>query len=100
MPYRLQVLHAFRSEHAWLHHGLLDYRRTAAEYEAAGAYETEIARDVTPKTAAAETVFKSRLAEREGYLFHGTNPSSAMSILKTGFVLDHAGTNVGAMYGY
>merc|ERR1719408_649078 len=41
----------------------------------------------------------SRLQKGDAYLFHGTNPSSAMSILKTGFVLDHAGSSRGTMFG-
>merc|ERR1719218_263151 len=41
----------------------------------------------------------SRLQKGDAYLFHGTNPSSAMSILKTGFILDHAGSSRGTMFG-
>merc|ERR1712166_1586392 len=36
----------------------------------------------------------------EAYLYHGTNPSSSMSILKSGFSLDHAGKSTGTMFGY
>merc|ERR1712050_585684 len=41
----------------------------------------------------------SQLSIGDGYLYHGTNPSSAMNILRTGFVLDHAGHTTGMMYG-
>lgn len=51
------------------------------------------------KTSDPSTILKDRLQTGEHYLFHGTNPSSAMSILKTGFVLDHAGSATGTMYG-
>jgi hypothetical protein len=88
MPYRLEILHGWRSEHAWLHHKLLERRS-----------ETEVEETFEVKTATPSTFLTSRLAPGEGYLFHATNPSSAMSILKTGFVLDHAGKNVGSMYG-
>jgi len=42
----------------------------------------------------------SRLRDGEGLLFHGTNPSSAISILKSGFRLNHAGKSTGTMFGY
>jgi len=51
------------------------------------------------KTMLPETTLSSRLSPGCSYLFHGTNPSSAISILKTGFVLRHAGATTGAMYG-
>merc|ERR1719502_1824085 len=44
-------------------------------------------------------MLSSRLSKGEAYLLHGTNPSSAMSILKTGFILDHAGSSRGTMFG-
>lgn len=88
MPYRLEVLHGFRSEHAWLHHKLVERRS-----------ESQVEETFEVKTAEPSTFLTSRLAPGEAYLFHSTNPSSAMSILKTGFVLDHAGKNVGTMYG-
>jgi len=90
MPYRIEVLHAFRSEHAWLHHRY--HQRQQLQ-------DGEIEEPFEVKTSSVETVLTERLRPGEAYLFHATNPSSAMSILKTGFVLSHAGTNVGAMYG-
>jgi len=85
MPYRIEVVHAFRSEHAWLHHRLYQSRQDCDDFDV--------------KTCAVETLLQTRLTTGEAYLFHGTNPSSAMSILKTGFVLDHAGSATGTMYG-
>merc|ERR1719162_1222430 len=41
-----------------------------------------------------------RLLEGEALLFHGTNPSSAMAILKSGFALSAAGKSTGTMFGY
>merc|ERR1719230_109486 len=41
-----------------------------------------------------------RLGEGEALLVHGTNPSSAMGILKTGFSLSAAGKSTGTMFGY
>lgn len=87
MPYRLEVVHAFRSEHAWLNAMLCD-----AEMD-------KEAEDFETKTSTLETLLSGRLKPGEAYLYHGTNPSSAMSILKTGFVLDHAGSATGTMYG-
>jgi len=86
MPYRIEVVHAFRSEHAWLNHRLFQSRQAEIE-------------DFGVKTGDVDTLLKTRLVPGEAYLFHGTNPSSAMSILKTGFVLDHAGSATGTMYG-
>mmetsp|Transcript_144003 Transcript_144003/g.254043 ORF Transcript_144003/g.254043 Transcript_144003/m.254043 type:complete len:251 (-) Transcript_144003:74-826(-) len=40
-----------------------------------------------------------RLKPGENYFFHGTNPSAAWSIMKGGFVLRHAGSATGTMYG-
>merc|ERR1711998_625126 len=41
-----------------------------------------------------------RLKDDEALLAHGTNPSSAMGILKTGFSLSAAGKSTGTMFGY
>mmetsp|Transcript_10528 Transcript_10528/g.23693 ORF Transcript_10528/g.23693 Transcript_10528/m.23693 type:complete len:894 (+) Transcript_10528:99-2780(+) len=88
MPYRLKVVYAFRSEHAWLHHRFFQRR---------SLYSGEEQHYV--KTSEPETILTSRLSPGDGYLYHGTNPSSAMSILKTGFVLKHAGSSTGTMFG-
>jgi len=45
-------------------------------------------------------LLNNRLEGGECLLFHGTNPSSAMGILKTGFHLSQAGKSTGTMFGY
>merc|ERR1719181_2203149 len=50
-------------------------------------------------TWAPAPMLSSRLQRGDAYLMHGKNPSSAMSILKTGFILDHAGSSRGTMFG-
>mmetsp|Transcript_53672 Transcript_53672/g.85372 ORF Transcript_53672/g.85372 Transcript_53672/m.85372 type:complete len:907 (+) Transcript_53672:44-2764(+) len=88
MPYRCEIVHVFRSEHAWLHYRYCKRRA-----------DIEIEETFPVKTAGCGGVLDSQLAPGDSYLFHGTNPSSAMNILKTGFVLDHAGHTTGTMYG-
>merc|ERR1711920_884272 len=51
------------------------------------------------KTWTPAPLLSSRVLQGDAYLLHGTNPSSAMSILKTGFALDHAGSSRGTMFG-
>jgi hypothetical protein len=91
MPYRLQVIHAFRSEHAEL------WRRYS---ERKGTYNGGT--PIKPKTLEAPNakVINERLAPGEALLAHGTNPSSAMAILKSGFKLSAAGKSTGTMFGY
>lgn len=89
MPYRLVATQAFRSEHACLNHRLHKKREEAGEIES----------PFDIKTGRKDTLLRTRLLPGEAYLFHGTNPSSSMNILRTGFVLDHAGTTTGTMYG-
>merc|ERR1712048_522149 len=89
MPYRLEVVHAFRSEHAELYRRFSERR---ANYKGG-----EIARS---KSRDAGGLINERIADGEALLFHGTNPSSAMGILKSGFVLNHAGKATGTMFGY
>lgn len=86
MPYRLQIVQIFRSEHAGLYHRLHNKR-------------AEVRRPFQVKTAQPDTKLNRQLARGESYLFHGTNPSAAMSILRTGFILEHAGSTTGMMYG-
>jgi len=88
MPHRLEIVHAFRSEHADL---FRLYSNRRARYT--GGNQIKV------KTQAAGAFLNNRLADGEAYLFHGTNPSSAMGILKNGFVLDHAGKSTGTMLG-
>jgi len=88
MPYRLEIVQVFRSEHACLHHRLTQKRVPFRRSDSFGL-----------KTHETETHLHGQLEGGEGYLFHGTNPSSAMNILRTGFSLDHAGSTTGSMYG-
>lgn len=89
MPYRLEVVHAFRSEH------LEHYR---AFMERRSAYKG--GNSIQVKTREAGALVNSRLQDGEALLAHGTNPSSAMGILKNGFILNHAGKTTGTMFGY
>jgi hypothetical protein len=88
MPYRLEVVHAFRSENANLHRNFSERR-----LEYTGPTHLQ------PKTLDAGAHLNSRLGVGEALLYHGTNPSSAMGILKNGFVLNHAGKSTGTMFG-
>jgi len=92
MPYRLEVVHVFRSEHShlwWRFHDRL------GRFSGADAMQ-----DVKTRICPDADYVNKRLGEGEAYLFHGTNPSSAMSILSNGFTLDHAGKSTGTMFGY
>jgi len=51
------------------------------------------------KTQRTGKFINDRLEDGDALLLHGTNPSSAMGILKTGFVLDHSGKATGTMLG-
>lgn len=88
MPYRLEVVHAFRSENAELY---LKFAERREEYK--GGWPLKA------KSHGAGAMINERLLEGESYLAHGTNPSSAMAILKGGFKLDHAGSATGTMFG-
>jgi len=90
MPFRLEVVEAFRSENLPL---LQRFQERKAGYKASGSSEKT-------KTQEGAEALNSRLEDGEALLFHGTNPSSAMSILKTGFQLKHAGKSTGTMFGY
>eukprot|EP00931_Biecheleriopsis_adriatica_P062089 TRINITY_DN37380_c0_g1_i1.p1 TRINITY_DN37380_c0_g1~~TRINITY_DN37380_c0_g1_i1.p1 ORF type:complete len:907 (-),score=171.96 TRINITY_DN37380_c0_g1_i1:221-2941(-) len=91
MPYRLECMHAFRNEHSWLHHR---FETTRADL----AVEVEESFPVKTTTEESPTMLE-RLPHGCSYLLHGTNPSSAMSILKQGFQVRHAGSATGTMYG-
>eukprot|EP00931_Biecheleriopsis_adriatica_P116494 TRINITY_DN92132_c0_g1_i1.p1 TRINITY_DN92132_c0_g1~~TRINITY_DN92132_c0_g1_i1.p1 ORF type:complete len:924 (-),score=158.27 TRINITY_DN92132_c0_g1_i1:133-2904(-) len=61
---------------------------------------------VEPKTMAACAELKERCSHptvgnpsNEAYLLHGSNPTSAISILSTSFKVDFAGAAVGTMFG-
>eukprot|EP00928_Gymnodinium_smaydae_P013727 TRINITY_DN14985_c0_g1_i1.p1 TRINITY_DN14985_c0_g1~~TRINITY_DN14985_c0_g1_i1.p1 ORF type:complete len:915 (-),score=223.58 TRINITY_DN14985_c0_g1_i1:53-2473(-) len=94
MPFRLEVVNAFRSEHGFLNHRFQQRRLVAELPEDFEPFETK-----TSVGPCEESLLHAQLLPGDAYLFHGTNPSSAMSILKTGFVLDHAGSTTGTMYG-
>eukprot|EP00746_Dinoflagellata_sp_MGD_P167877 gnl/MRDRNA2_/MRDRNA2_98834_c0_seq1.p1 gnl/MRDRNA2_/MRDRNA2_98834_c0~~gnl/MRDRNA2_/MRDRNA2_98834_c0_seq1.p1 ORF type:complete len:913 (+),score=176.33 gnl/MRDRNA2_/MRDRNA2_98834_c0_seq1:114-2852(+) len=90
MPFRLEVVHAFRSENGHLWHRF--QQRKSKKYQD-GKYPV--------KTLSGDkNHINERLGNSEAYLFHGTNPSSSMSILKTGFALSNAGKSTGTMFGY
>jgi len=89
MPYRLELVHAFRSENVPLTYR---FQKRREEYGGGDHF--------TAKTKNGGAYLNSRLADGEALLFHGTNPSSSVSILKGGFVLDHAGKSTGTMFGY
>jgi len=89
MPYRLELVHAFRSENIPLCKRFQDRR---ARYSAGTP--------LSAKTREGGEFVNQRLKDGEALLFHGTNPSSSISILKTGFVLNHAGKSTGTMFGY
>jgi len=94
MPYRLEVVQAFRSEHFLLHRRFEEHR--------AGREPDELFSVKTQEASAALVAAQqpdAQLQPGSSYFFHGTNPSSAMSILKTGFVLQHAGSATGTMFG-
>jgi Poly(ADP-ribose) polymerase catalytic domain. len=86
---RCEVVHAFRSEHVELWRRY-DQRRQ----EIVSPVET-----LNVKTRAGGAAVNERLGPTEAYLFHGTNPSSSMSILQSGFSLSHTGKSAGSMYG-
>jgi len=91
MPYRLEIVHMFRCEHAELYRRFHERR---SSYKGgtplkAKTLENNVGRHVN-----------SRLKDGEALLAHGTNPSSAMGILKSGFSLSAAGKSTGTMFGY
>jgi len=90
MPFRLELVHAFRSENLPL---LQRFQKRKARYKASGNL-------VKAKTLEGAEAVNNRLEAGESLLFHGTNPSSAISILKTGFELKNAGKATGTMFGY
>jgi hypothetical protein len=90
MPFRLELVHAFRSENLPL---LQRFQKRKARYKASGS-------PAAAKTQEGAEAVNCRLEDGEALLFHGTNPSSAVSILKTGFRLENAGKSTGTMFGY
>jgi len=88
MPYRLEVVHAFRSENLEM---FRCFHQRRAAYNGGTPFE--------PRTLGNGGLLSSHLGDGEAFLFHGTNPSSAMGILKTGFALQNAGKSTGTMFG-
>lgn len=91
MPYRLEVVHMFRCEQAELYRQFNDRRSSYTG-----------GTPCRPKTleAPGAELLNNRLGPGEALLAHGTNPSSAMGILKSGFSLAAAGKSTGTMFGY
>merc|ERR1719517_327139 len=79
----------FRSEHAELYRRFMERRKT---YNGGTLLKA--------KTQEVGAHLNRRLGDGEALLAHGTNPSSAMAILKTGFSLSAAGKSTGTMFGY
>jgi len=93
LPTRLQALQAVVSENLEL------YRRYNLARAALLAASIEDA--WRPITAKVELHSWAELEDgaNEAFLFHGTSPSAAISILQSGFSVDLAGASVGTMFG-
>jgi len=91
MPFRLELIHAFRSENLPLYDRYMQRRKK---------YGGRTPLEAKTRKSGTGTYVNSRLQEGEALLFHGTNPSSSISILKAGFHLNHAGKSTGTMFGY
>eukprot|EP00929_Paragymnodinium_shiwhaense_P037862 TRINITY_DN2008_c0_g1_i2.p1 TRINITY_DN2008_c0_g1~~TRINITY_DN2008_c0_g1_i2.p1 ORF type:complete len:961 (+),score=141.05 TRINITY_DN2008_c0_g1_i2:71-2953(+) len=99
---RFVVVSALRSEHP----GLWDRyakRRTAVTESCAARGVNEF---IVPKTVEASPTLSQRVVDpsygtacNEAYLLHGSNPTSAISILGTSFKVDFAGASAGTMFG-
>eukprot|EP00435_Cladocopium_sp_Y103_P069144 s1246_g32.t1 len=100
VPRRLVVVAALRSETPALWDRFAR-RRQHLEQELAGEKDL-----ITPMTLPASLGLTLRCihedrgnGSNEAYLLHGSNPTSAMSILGTSFNMDLAGRNAGSMFG-
>jgi len=100
VPRRLVVVAALRSETPALWERYAR-RRDTLEQELKGDQEL-----ITPLTLHASLGLTLRCIHQdrgngsnEAYLLHGSNPTSAMSILGTSFNMDLAGKNAGSMFG-
>ncbi|CAE7362126.1 Tnks [Symbiodinium pilosum] len=99
---RFVVVSALRSEHPGLWEKFAQRRNHVAK-DIKNRSTVEI---VEPKTVKACKAFEERCTHprlgnptNEAYLFHGSNPTSAISILSTSFKVDFAGAAVGTMFG-
>ncbi|CAE7227604.1 Parp14 [Symbiodinium natans] len=101
---RFVVVQALRSENPWL------WDRYAARREAVGVQLRSRSDGeecpVTPSTLSASLGLTLRCLHEvhgnpsnEAYLLHGSNPTSALSILRTSFKMGLAGKNAGSMFG-
>merc|ERR1711971_1458110 len=90
MPFRLEIVHMFRSENAHLFRRFMERRSSYSG-----------GTPLRPKTLdnGVGQHVNRRLGEGEALLAHGTNPSSAMGILENGFALSAAGKSTGTMFG-
>jgi len=100
VPRRLVVVAALRSETPALWDRFAR-RRQHLEQELAGEKDL-----ITPMTLPASLGLTLRCihedrgnGSNEAYLLHGSNPTSAMSILGTSFNMELAGRNAGSMFG-
>jgi hypothetical protein len=91
MPYRLEIVHMFRCEHAELYRR---YMQRKSSYKGGTPLRAKTLEN------GAGRMLNERLQDGEALLAHGTNPSSAMGILKNGFSLSAAGKSTGTMFGY
>jgi hypothetical protein len=102
LPERYQVVSAVRSEHPELWEKFAKRRA-----DVLGNVKKRGKEDFTvPKTKAASPGLCERCTHptignpsNEQYLMHGSNPTSAMSILGTSFKIDFAGATAGTMFG-
>merc|ERR1719353_274401 len=102
LPERYEVVSALRSEHPELWEKYAKRRAEVHQRVKARGKEDF----VVPKTNAASSELSERCKHpkfgnpaNEQYLMHGSNPTSAMSILGTSFKVDFAGASAGTMFG-
>lgn len=100
-----EVVSALRSEHPALWEKYIG-RRSEVHNRVKGRSGAAATDFQTPKTTGASPGLAARCSHptygnpsNEHYLFHGSNPTSAMSILGTSFKVDFAGKTAGTMFG-
>lgn len=100
MAEKFWVKSAMRSEHPAL------WDRYAKRRNELGSLGRDPSTFVVPKTMQLGTPLEKRCTDSSGenrsneaFLFHGTNPTSAISILGTSFKVDFAGGAAGTMFG-
>lgn len=95
LPERLQLVSAVVSEHLELYRRYHEARSAVLAALAGGPMEEAW----QPRTRTSKISQQGGLSQVEAYLFHGTNPASALSILRKGFSVDLSGASVGMMFG-